>query len=252
MKGILRLHDSHIHIGQFRELYNQPQDVFDFLTSVGIEKIAVSSTTTCAGRMDLVASEMKEIVKIGGDRVLPVLWINTEWLRDNSIDFLLDCGVNWQCLKVHGLSQDWHSDPTLLEMVVTMAREMHLPLLLHTGGCPESDAGHYMDVIKRNPDVNFILAHSRPIDQTIHILRNCDNAWADTAFSPFEDIKKMVIAGVSDRILWGTDYPMHNIFYKGSDIKKLYTDMIQQLQHAVPCDTFEKITFRNFETLFQI
>ena len=250
MKNQSNIHDAHIHVGQFRDLYSTPQDVMDFLTSVDVDKFAVSSSSTCCGDASLAISEMREMVRVGGERVVPVLWINTEWIADGSIEAIADCGIDWKCLKVHGYFQDWHSQPMLLDKVTEMARKMRLPVLFHTGGRAESDAGAYKNLIKANPDVRFILAHSRPVEQAIEVLKECSNAWADTAFTPFDAVMQMVAEGLEDRMLWGTDYPLHNVFYAGQDIKALYANMVSELQQNVSAEAFEKITCTNFEKLF--
>ncbi|MCF0206553.1 MAG: amidohydrolase family protein [Bacteroidales bacterium] len=248
----MKLHDAHIHVGQFRDLYSTPQSVLDFLANVGVDKLAVSSSSTCCGDSSLIISEMQEVVKLGGDRVVPVLWIYNDWISDNSIESVMNCGVEWKCLKVHGYMQNWHTDPTLIGKVVSMARERHLPILFHTGGRDESDAGRYLEVVKNNPDITFILAHSRPVEQAIELLKACPNAWADTAFTPFEEVLQMISEGFEDRMMWGTDYPLHHVFYAGMDINKMYHDMVNQLQNAVSPEVFDKLTYLNFERLFKL
>ena len=37
--------DSHIHVGQFRDIYTSPEELVSFLDKVGVEKFAVSSTS---------------------------------------------------------------------------------------------------------------------------------------------------------------------------------------------------------------
>lgn len=39
--------DSHMHLGQYYDLYTTPKELDAFLEKVGIDAIAVSSTTTC-------------------------------------------------------------------------------------------------------------------------------------------------------------------------------------------------------------
>lgn len=246
------IHDSHIHIGQFRGLYSTPADVFNFLTLSGVEKFAVSSTSTIDSDCDFILKEMKEIIKIGGDRIVPVLWINPEWVSDGSISKLLQSGIKWKCLKIHGFFSHWEDIPEVLQDVIELAEKMKLPLLLHTGGREASDAGSYLDIIKNNPKVNFILAHSRPVDQAIQVMKTCPNAWADTAFTPIEDIKEMVMQGLSCRLLWGTDYPLHNVYYTGQDIKKMIYDKLEALRGFTTPAQFDKITFKNFEMIFAV
>lgn len=244
------LHDSHIHVGQFRDLYSTPQLVLDFLTQLGVDKFAVSSSSTTCKSSNQALDEIKEIIRLGGDRIIPVLWINPEWVNDGTLNTMLTDTVQWKCLKIHGYFSKWENDPKLIPQIVDCARKMNVPLLLHTGGCEASDCGSYLKIIKDNPDVKFILAHSRPVDQAINVMNSCKNAWADTAFTPVEDIEKMIKARLSDRMLWGTDYPLHNVFYKDKNANTIILDKLDKVRNFTTTDQFESITSRNFEQLF--
>ncbi len=72
------LADAHVHIGQFGDFYTNPQNAFEFLDNLGVQRFAVSSTSICEENYSKVLSEMQELVNIGGKRVTPVLWITLE------------------------------------------------------------------------------------------------------------------------------------------------------------------------------
>lgn len=243
-------HDSHIHIGQFRDLYSTPQSVLDFLTQIGVDKIAVSSSSTISLPPSTGLSEMEDLIRLGGNRIIPVLWINPEWLKDGTLDIMINSAIQWKCLKIHGYFSPWEENPELLPHVVKLAAKMNVPLLLHTGGREASDCGSYLNIIKDNSDVKFILAHSRPVNQAIEVMKSCPNAWADTAFTPIADIQKMIDERLSDRILWGTDYPLHNVFYKGQDVRLIILEKLNGLRKITSDSQFEAITSKNFENLF--
>ena len=69
------LFDAHIHVGQFREIYETPAELVAYLTGVGVGKFAVSSTTICEEDYDKVIREIKELVALASGRVFPVLWL---------------------------------------------------------------------------------------------------------------------------------------------------------------------------------
>ena len=128
---------------------------------------------------------------------------------------------------------------------------MNVPLLFHTGGREESDAGSYAEIIRQNQDVRFILAHSRPIEQTLPILQDCPNCYADTAFTPIENVEKMVNSGFSDRILFGTDYPLPKAFYPAQDMMSYYHELVQAYQKIMSPTDWRKIAYHNFENIFK-
>lgn len=243
----MTVHDSHVHVGQFENMYFSPQDVVDFMDKVHVDKFAVSSTTVCNEEHEKSISEIKELTEIASDRVIPIIWVTPRMLRENLLSVYTTSGINWRCVKVHGL-QNWTFSE--IETVADSAHKMKLPLLLHTGGAPQCDAGQYYSLCKENKNQKIILAHSRPCDETINIMLDCQNAWADTAFTPITDIIKMIEAGLDERILWGSDYPIPHRFYPRRNILKMYGTKVIKLKQLLPQDSFEKIMFKNFETMF--
>jgi len=244
------LHDAHVHVGQFRQLYSSPEDVFAFLDSTGVSRMAVSSIGVCEGNPEVPIREVGRIVEVGKERITPVLWLTPEWAAGDALSRLLNCGIAWKCIKVHGYFNRWEDCPDILESVVCLARKMCVPFLFHTGGRPESDAGGYLEITKRNPDVTFILAHSRPVDQTIEVLECCPNVMADTAFTPEEDVAKMIRYGLANRILWGTDYPLHNVFYEGEDIVAHLNERIEAFKRIMSTAEWAMVSHENYERIF--
>ena len=62
------LFDSHIHFGQFYDLYTSSMELKRFLDSVGVERFAASSTTSCEGDYDKVIAETRELADVCGSR----------------------------------------------------------------------------------------------------------------------------------------------------------------------------------------
>ncbi len=56
---------------------------------------------------------------------------------------------------------------------------------------------------------------------------------------------------LSDRVLWGTDYPIPKFFHKDLDMKTYYHDLLSELQNSVSESDYEKITKNNFQKLFK-
>ena len=246
----MMLHDAHVHVGQFRNLYSSPEEVFAFLDAFGVSRMAVSSIGTCEGDPEIPIREVGRIVELGKERITPVLWINPEWVESDALPRLLNCGIAWKCIKVHGYFSRWEDCPELLQSVVDLARKMNVPFLFHTGGRPESDAGSYLPIAKKNPDVTFILAHSRPVDQAIHVMENCPNVMADTAFTPEEDVAEMISHGLARRILWGTDYPLQNVFYEGEDIVAHFNARVEAFIRMMNHEEWELVSHKNYERVF--
>lgn len=241
------LNDSHIHVGQFREIYTSPYELVGFLDNVGVDHFAVSSTTIWEENYEKVLSEIHELLSLAPNRIAPVLWITPVMLENGGLDIFIGSNIDWKCVKVHGV-HPWTDEG--IQHCVDVARQLHVPLLFHTGGFEQCEAGVYKPIITKNPDVVFILAHARPVDQTIEVMQQCPNTWADTAFTPKDAISKLVANGFSDRLLWGTDYPIARSYYADQDCMALYHNKLDQLRRICTMKQFTDITYNNYNRLF--
>lgn len=247
--------DTHVHVGQFYNTYFSPQMILNTCRQIGIHGIAVSSTTTCEENYDKVLNEMHELLAQDEIYVAPILWVMPDMFESQAITKMLNSGIPWKCIKIHNYQQQgrWgQSTGEKMKQVVDVAGQLQLPILIHTGNefCYPND---YVPLIEKYPNQLFILAHSRPVDQTINIMRTHSNVWADTAFTPVGDILQMVDAGLIDRLLWGTDMPQMGYFeatLKGKDALKFdycqfYHSLLGQLKGILSKQSFQQLTHTN-------
>ena len=195
--------DTHIHVGQFNDFYFAPSAIHELMKQLDVDYYAVSSTTQCEENYPKVLLEMKELIRLDGNKVLPIMWITPEALQGN-IAWYLESDIKWRMLKIHPfLNQtEWNPDGNLFAEVLDIARELRLPLLIHTGNEDCCKAGLYEQSIKNNPDITFVLAHGRPIESSLLIAATYDNAYVDTAFMPVKHMKMFVDSGLSEKLLW--------------------------------------------------
>ena len=114
--------DSHIHVGQFFNKYHSPTDIARFANGVGIDYLAVSSTTMCDENYEKVLSEIHELIGLLGDCVLPTMWI-TPFGLEGSIAWFLESDIKWRCLKVHPFlhQKDWEPAGSQFAEVIEIA-----------------------------------------------------------------------------------------------------------------------------------
>lgn len=209
------LTDYHTHIGQYYNIYTTPEELVRVMDTSGIDRFATSSTTICDCDYNKVLSEMSTLVRIAGARFLPILWIVPSMLQDGGLQLFLDSSIEWKILKIHPqlYPATCVCGNSFLRRVISLAKRMRLPLLIHTGDKPGCFPSLYERVISRHSDVTFILAHGRPIEEAITVMRNCPNTMVDTAFMPVEDQRKLVDKGFASRLLFGTDIPINKYYY---------------------------------------
>ena len=54
--------DSHIHVGQFNDLYIEPSAIHNLMAELNVDYYAVSSTTICEENYPKVIDELQELI----------------------------------------------------------------------------------------------------------------------------------------------------------------------------------------------
>jgi hypothetical protein len=251
MKYLHPIFDCHIHFGQFRDSFYSEEMLADLMGKIGVERYFIMPISTSGGKVDFVKEweYAKKIVLLSKGKAMPALLIGINMIKSSPNLSSFD-EMPYKYLKIHGYMHDWHKHPELLQKVFDAAIKRKLPIMLHTGGRKESEPLQYLKICKKNPSVTVILAHGRPIDQTTQVMEQCPNAWADTAFMPVADLVQLVNKGFEDRILFGSDHPIIESFYPETNLVQYYFDLLEEFSNAISPTSFEKITYLNFNKLF--
>ncbi len=120
--------------------------------------------------------------------------------------------------------------------------------MFHTG--TETPADNFAEYCRDFPQTTFILAHGNPIDETIKIMKDCSNVFVDTAFLPIPNISKLCENGLSNRILFGTDFPITNYFYQDKPSLSWYRENIAKFVEFFGEEQFLLWSNRNYRKLF--
>lgn len=206
--GVMMLFDIHVHMGQFFDDYYTPPRVLRTLKCAGITHFAYSSTSNVVTDDPAFMREEREAMReLSAGRAVALLWVTHSMLRKSrDLALYLDDGIRG--LKVHGGSEKWLPNGKSLDRIFVIAKERNLAVMLHTGEKDECFAEMYEPVIQKHPKVRVVLAHGRPLAQTMDVLRHCPNAFVDTAFMPHGHLQVLLQEGFADRVLFGTDTPI--------------------------------------------
>lgn len=236
--------DIHIHTGHFNEgLYFSPEEISRSMSALNVERYYFSSTSTGNVPFREVRREIESLAEMSHGRAVPFLWVSPGMLR-RSRDLRPYFYRDFAGIKIHGL-QGWNPNGKPLRRVISIAREKNLPVMLHTGEHEICRAGAYMSLCCEFGDVRIILAHGRPIDECITVMKECPNVFADTAFMPVNNIVRLKDEGLITRVLWGTDFPVMRYFY---DIppEDYYAQKVIEARNALGESDFTLITRNNF------
>lgn len=245
--------DTHIHVGQFYDLYHSPAEIARLADDVGIDYLAVSSTTMCEENYEKVVREIEELITLLGERVLPTMWI-TPFGLEGSIAWFLESDIKWRCLKVHPFlhQKDWNPVGSQFAEVIDIARELKLPLMIHTGVDECCRSSKYIHLTSSNPDITFILAHGRPHDDALQMLKFCNNTYVDSAFMDIDEMVDFVNCGFANRLLWGTDMMIPSRFLPKQDMVCYYKSKLASFKRLVSKQYLEQITYQNAMKVFKI
>lgn len=215
------MNDTHVHIGQFEDVYYDPLEVTDIVMSAGIKSMSFSSTSSCIGdiRYTVIEREILELlscVSYSDEIIKPFCWFIPDYITQNISVERAFASVPYKGIKIHPYIQHWdfndssHMD-TLHSLFDYSARN-DVPVLIHTGHSGVDNAKMFEYFISEYKSAKCILAHCRPLDSTIEMLRKYYNVYCDTAFVPSIDIQQIISCGFSDRILLGSDFPITHFF----------------------------------------
>ena len=234
--------DNHVHVGWYTDGYHSPKDVWQAVQEAGIDEIAVSSTSTCAELYKLAVSEMRELIRLGGPRIHPLLWLTPRMMKTWGIRYMLHSKIKWQGVKLHWTAhREWYYNKKILHNALEVARWLQVPVLLHTGEFKECRAGVFMDICSQFNDLTFVLAHGRPLQETLEVLTRCTNVYVDTAFMPINDVATIVQNGYANRLLFGTDAPINTIFFPNTSTTDYISQCLLSLEKVVPKESFHTI-----------
>ncbi|MDE5882633.1 MAG: amidohydrolase [Muribaculaceae bacterium] len=244
--------DIHVHVGPFYDLYFSPFDIHNLLDKIFVSHYAVSSTSICEEDYKKVLNEIKELIELDGEKVLPVMWITPMSLKGN-IAWFLESDIKWRILKIHPFfnNNEWHKN-NLYNELTDIARELNLSILIHTGNEDCCQSNNFEKLIAENLDIDFILAHGRPLNQAIELARKYKNAYVDSAFMPIDHMKVFIKEGLYNKLLWGTDMCIPKYFYPKQDMAKYYINKLESFRRICSPRQFEYVTSLNAKRLFKI
>lgn len=218
--------DCHVHYGKFHDEFYEPNLIVDWFEQLGIDKVGIMPLST-TWESDF-NRDLQIISNLPKNRFVPYFWVSPEMYDEDQSLNKFDV-LDFNLIKIHAYARkDWIDMPEKISGVIECAYKRNVPVMFHTGGWSGSEAINFKPFCRDYPGVNFILAHGRPIEQTILILKEYSNTYVDTSFMPIEDVKLLVLAGLSKKILFGTDIPLMKCFSPEIDVIEWYKNNIME------------------------
>lgn len=147
---------------------------------------------------------------------------------------------------------DWNPMGSQFSEIIDIASELEVPILIHTSNKKCCHSGMYEQLIRQHPYNTFILAHGRPVEETLRIVSSLHNVYVDTAFMPIDDIKTLIRNGLTSKILWGTDMCIPQYFFSEENMIKYYNIKLDKFRKICNKEQFEIIISKNAMKVFNI
>lgn len=170
--------DNHIHIGQFEEVYYEPLEILRIVKDSGITSAAYSSTTS--GEAGVKYSEIyteiaSTVSAFSPDVFMPYLWFVPSYLNEGLTVEKAFSELPYKGIKMHPLANTWDSlekkHERCLHELFGFAQDRSIPVLIHTGPNGVDAPGRFESFFGQYPEAKIILAHCRPIEETVAMLK---------------------------------------------------------------------------------
>jgi predicted TIM-barrel fold metal-dependent hydrolase len=213
------MRDTHVHIGQFYDKYYEPQKILDIVHKAGVDEIWYSSTTTCVEdvKYTTVEKEIASVCDMNKYHVHPALWYIPDYISQGvSIEAALN-DLPYRGIKLHPKAHHWDFENTthintLHEIFDCAENGKSDYILIHTGDDTIRETEQFSRFFGEYPHTQVILAHCRPLEQTLRLMRQYKNVGCDTAFVEKNTVQKIIKAGFAERIQTGSDFPITHYY----------------------------------------
>lgn len=206
--------DAHAHVGTFGGWANvaiTADELVKQMDTYEMEKTVLCST----GSHDNFRT--KEAMEAYPHRFWGLVYANP-LEGEKSVQEIYDLVQNkgFSGIKLNPLRHAYVADAECLDPIMEAARELHIPVFIHSGHAPFSLPWSIALLAERFPDVNIVMIHMGHghgvyIDAALKMARRYSNLYLEMSGMPMNSkIKEAYKTVGSDRIFFGTDAPFHH------------------------------------------
>jgi predicted TIM-barrel fold metal-dependent hydrolase len=213
-------------------------EILQTVSEAGIEKCLYSSTSSCETGIKYrqIEKEIEIAVKhFAPELMQPLLWFIPDYMEQKIAFDKAFNNLPYKGIKLHPRAHRWnlknkqHLD--CLHSLFGFANDNHLPVSIHTGEDDFEKPNFFESFFAEYEKANIILAHCRPLINTLEIFKKYDRVKGDIAFVSKENIQSIIDNGYKERLVTGTDFPVTHYFstaYKNSNksLKEQYQEDI--------------------------
>lgn len=209
MKSFKKI-DAHSHIGYFggwSDVGITTEELLAQMDEYNVEKAVIC---TCPMK------ESIEAVDKYPDRFIGAAWINPA--EDCAAEQVQNAVKNhgFKAIKLHPLMHSYLPNDECVFPIAELAKELDIPLMIHTGHPPYSLPWSVAQLADLYPDVTMVMIHmghgnGMYIQSAIDMAKKYPNLYLETSGMPMHTkIREAYEKVGSHRIMWGLDAPFHH------------------------------------------
>jgi uncharacterized protein len=159
--------DCHSHMGPALYMHvpdGEPDGVVAVMDALGVDMACISHSIAMVSDPILGNTHMIEAVRRHPERIFGYAVFNPRYPAEMSAELDRCAAAGLRGLKIHPDFHDTPADSPLYEPLYERAAAENRVLLCHYGAGrgPRAGSHLYRDVVRRHPDVTYIMAHSLP------------------------------------------------------------------------------------------
>lgn len=158
-------------------------------------------------------------------------------------------------IKIHPAFHKYYVSKTILESTFRLVNDYNLLLVSHTGA-EDSEAGLFRPLLKKFPDTKLILSHVFPLHESIFLIQEFKNVYADTSYTVDNRESQLYLLNHvgKEKILYGIDGPhFFPLDEKGRRIPQFRKRAIEMAPwYKNNPDVIEHIYFKNAARLLNL
>ena len=154
-------------------------------------------------------------------------------------------------LKFHPFCERLCPNDERMEPYYELARELDLPILIHTALDVYSNIACLVEAAKKHPDLRFVAAHlelGSDHEYATNAIKDIPNIVADTAWVDFASAKRALQLLGEERVMFGSDTPIDGAYTLDNP---LYMDFFEN-RMGIAFELWNKLMYENAISFYRI
>ncbi len=250
----LRIVDAHCHMGNYYNFYFSEAGIDEMIHDadiLGVDRVCIAPHAAISCNFKLGNRQLLDAVQRYPHRVFGLLTLNPH--KPEEIDGEFEkyyAAEQFIGVKIHPGLHNYPVNGENYTKVFDKVKQLGGFVLAHTweGGATDG-INMNEEVIRSYPEIPYILGHSggtpEGVVNAIRVVNKYENAYLDTSGFEFSNTWIEEIAAKADntKILFGSDYPFHDL--RGGISRILFSDLDDDVKAGILSGNFRNMAAKH-------